>query len=229
MKKFREICTTVIVAAGAVSVLIGLYKWAVHQNISWITLLSTLFVTAIVFAVFKFLLIDPLKEKSDSLDKKINSNFDSLKQTTHEIYNAVMELQKDANPLHPLSPKAIGDWATQNSPLELNPKGRSLADTSGVSKIVEDNLPSLMDRLERLKLKTAYDVQNKAFFELGSFVLQTPDIEKKLKDFVFNNPSFGGKNIGFPDVIFVGSLLLRNKYLEKHKELKGDETEQPRV
>ena len=221
MKKFTEVCSAIVAAGAAVGVLIALYNWTKYQDISWVTAFSTLFITLLVFLVFKYVFLDPIKVKNDKLDGSLKK----LNETTHSIFDAVMELQKENNPLHPLSPKAFGEWAVGNSPLELNPKGNKLARESGILKAVEDNVSILIDSIEKLKLRTAYDVQVKAFSELGSFILKTPSLEKEIKDFVFNNPTFEGKNIGFPDVIFVGSLHLRNKYLDKHPKLKENETE----
>jgi hypothetical protein len=222
MKTIRLIATTIAAVGAAVAVLIGLCNWAKLQNISWMTLLSTLFVTLIAFLLVYFIIIDPLKKKNKNIEDKIDSSLKGLKEITQDIFNAVRELQQNSGSecVHTLSPKASSDWAMAGSPLKLNVSGKILLEKSGIDKIIDVNIEKLILMLEGLTLNTAYDVQTKSFSILGDFILETAEFEKKIKNFVFNNPTVENRNIGFSDVIFVGSLLLRDEYLKKHPELK---------
>ena len=222
MKTIKSISTTIILVGSATGILIGLYNWAKSQDISWMTFLATLFITLISFFILYFLVIEPMKKKNKNIEDKIDSNFKGLKETTRDIFNAIRELQKKSgiDCLHTLSPKASGDWAVSGSPLKLNTSGKFLLEKSNVYKIINENIEQLILKMEELQLRTAYDVQAKSFSVLGDFILETIEFEKKIKDFVFNNPTVAGRNIGFPDVIYVGSLLLRDEYLKRHQELK---------
>ena len=206
----------------AAGVLIALWNWARSQEISWMTLITTLFVSLIVLIIFYFFVIEPVKKKNKAIEDKIDGNFSLLKKTTLDIFDAVRELQLKTGSecLHALSPKATGEWAVSGSPLKLSVSGKKLLTESNIDKLVQDNIEKLIPKIEELKLNTAYDVQVKSFSVLGDFVLKTPELEKKIKEFAFNNPVVEGKNIGFSDIIFVGSILLRDAYLSRHPELK---------
>lgn len=233
MKTIRLIATTIIAVGGAAGVLITLWAWTNSQkDISWMTFFVTLFITLIAFLVLYFIFIEPaekknkifaekMDQKNKTIEEKMDSNFNWIKNTLKDVLYAIEEIQKDdsRNFQHTLSPKSIDGWAVSGRPLKLSESGKKLLEKSAMDRLVSENMEKLILKIEELKLETAYDVQDKSFSVLAEFVLETPELEKKIKDFVFNNPVVEGRNIGFRDVIYVGSLVVRDKYLEKHLEL----------
>ena len=104
------------------------------------------------------------------------------------------------------------NYAQVKSPTQLKPAGRKLLKESGMQKIVDDNLSNFLEELKRQNLKSAYDVERNSFYVLKS--LEEIDLVIPLKDYIFNNPG-----INLDSLFFVGSLYLRDEYLERHKEL----------
>lgn len=109
------------------------------------------------------------------------------------------------------------DYALARSPKDLSEAGNRLLEESGVRKIVDDHLNQFIENLEKLNLKSAYDVEQKSFYILKG--LEKSNISIPLKNFLYQNPTFLGKPVSFNDIFFVGGLYLRDKYLEKHPEL----------
>ncbi|TXH08226.1 MAG: hypothetical protein E6Q06_00055 [Candidatus Moraniibacteriota bacterium] len=230
MKKLTDFCLLIVALSGAVTAVYTLLKWVLTKNVSWITLLSTLVITAVMFVFFYVYFFRPIKSSGTKLEAKITTGFQSLNNTTKEIFEAVREIQvtNGGSYLHPLSPRSASDWVVGNSPLVLNDSAKILVERSGIDKVVSENKNELIAELEKLNLKTAYDVQLKAFPQLGEFILDNPAIEKKIKDYVYNNPTIEGKDkpISFSDVVFVGSIELRDAYLDKYPKLKEDASEE---
>lgn len=229
MKIIKSIASTIIAVGGATAILIALWTWTKsQQDISWMTFFVTLFIVTIAFLLLYFLIIEPIKKKNELIEKKIDKNFVWLKECTENIFEAVRELQSRGGNefLHTLSPKSADGWAIPGSPLKLSESGKILLKKSTVDKIVGENIEDLILKIEELKLSTAYDVQDKSFLVLAEFVLRTSNLEKEIKDFVFNNPVVEKRNIGFRDVIYVGSLLLRDEYLKRHPELESIDSQQ---
>jgi len=152
--------------------------------------------------------------------------FRDLKQEVVDIYHASREMQlhleKDGGatrltPMHRLNKLT---WAAGNSPLELNALGKGLAHDSGIEKMVQDNDVELIGLVEDKNPPTALDVEQCSSKILSEFVLGNKLLEKEIKDFVFNHPVYKEKEISLNDIFFVGGLLLRDAYFERHPELK---------
>ena len=226
MKKIRLIASTIASVGAAGTVVVVVFNWAKTQNISWMTLFVTLFIVLVVLLVSYFAFIEPVNRNGKNIESKMDGYFRNMNRTIQDIYNAVREIQ-NSNPssicLHPLSPKSMSEWAEAGSPLKLSGAGEKLREGSRIDLIVSENSEKLIAILEKQKLDTALDVQERSFTVLADFILSDPVLSKKVKNFVFNNPKVGNRNIGFPDVIFVGSILLRDRYLDKHKELKENQ------
>jgi hypothetical protein len=162
-----------------------------------------------------------------AIQKRMDDNFEWIKKNMQNIFDILRELHDAVREIqvrvggefvHTLSPKAIDGWAISGSPLKLSEAGKNLLKKSTIDEIVSENAEKLILKIEELKLTTAYDVQDKSFSVLAEFVLKTPELEKRIKDFVFNNPVVEDRHIGFRDVIYVGSLQLRDEYLKRHSE-----------
>ncbi len=105
-----------------------------------------------------------------------------------------------------------GNVSTAHSPQELNNTGERIILESGIKKIIDDDLTSLISSLEQLNLKTALDVEQESFYVLKN--MEDSDKFIPVKHYLYNNPK---RNMYL--VIFAGALYLRNKYLAKHKDI----------
>ena len=148
-----------------------------------------------------------------------------LKTEVIDLHNATREIQLHLenpprrarlSPMHRLDKLA---WAVANSPFQLNDKGQSLANASGISALVELNRVNMIAQLSKTNPPTGLDVEQCSFKILGEYVEQNKEEENKIKEFIFKNPVFEGKEIGIEDVLFVGGILLRNEYFKVHPEL----------
>lgn len=122
------------------------------------------------------------------------------------------------NPLHTLEEKL--DWSKMNSPMFLNDDGNALLVESPIKKFVEDRKSELLKFIEDKNPTTAYDVQRHAMEAVSKFIKEDMETTNKIKDFVYHHPIFKGKEVEIPAILFVGSLHLREEYLNKHEELK---------
>lgn len=162
----------------------------------------------------------PIKIKVED----IKTNFDDLHNATREIQHYLKNKKKSGlNPVHTLDKLT---WATANSPLVLNEKGKNLAIKSGIQKIIKDKSNELIALLENCNPTTAYDVEQYSVKVISDYISNKPELEKQIKDFIYNNPVVDNETIQFEDLYFVGSIELRDIYLNKHKEIKSDEKEQ---
>ncbi len=103
-------------------------------------------------------------------------------------------------------------YAKGQSPLRLNEDGEWLLKESGIKKFIDDALEILLTRLEEKKLTNALDLEDEAFR-----VVEENEQEREVagfKNFLYNNPE---ETIG--NILFVGSIYLRDKYLEIHPEI----------
>jgi len=144
-----------------------------------------------------------------------------IKTTVTDLHNATRENQQTVfpkkKPLHFLEKLT---WSHANSPLQLNKRGKTLLEKSGMDRIVESNMPRLIKLLLETKPQTSYDVQENAFHVLSGFVSDEEKISKQVKTFIYNTPQIDEKEIGIPDLVYVGSLVLRDQYLKEHSEIK---------
>lgn len=117
-------------------------------------------------------------------------------------------------------------FSGKHSPRQLNQNGIELLKDSGADKVLEANMDFFIKKMEVIKPKTAYDVE-----DLASTVLlaeSNDDIFIPLKSWVYNAPTRELKNddgsvkmqdVELDDIIFVMSLPLRDKYLELHPDI----------
>lgn len=66
--------------------------------------------------------------------------------------------------------------------------------------------------MEQQKIRNLQDVEQQSFYVLKE--TEDDKIADPLKNYLYNNPT---RNIN--TIFFVGSIYLRDKYLEKHPEL----------
>ncbi len=108
------------------------------------------------------------------------------------------------------------------SPIQLTPAGSDLLSKFGGDIYIENSLNRLITLMEVQNFKSALDVQNHAR------VLLSDEVEKedfvKIKNYIFNNPvyKYDDKDIqlNLLTIISVMSIYLRDKYFEKHPELR---------
>lgn len=124
---------------------------------------------------------------------------------------------------------SIRDFSDKHSPRTLNTYGLDILEKSGGMKFLEENKGFLVGEIEKLKPKTALDVEN---FALGVLRFRSnDDIFIPLKNWVYNAPSMEvagedgaltKKDISMDDVLFIVSLPLRDIYLKEHPDLMTD-------
>lgn len=149
--------------------------------------------------------------------RDVKQEVNDLHYATKEIQNHLLKSgKKGFEPTHVLDKVA---WAKSKSPFTLNERGSSLASESGMDSIIEENEEELVAHIELKKPTTGFDVEQYAFQVVNDFVEKNTEIITIVKRFIYNNPVFEEKEISLEDVYFVGSLILRDKYLKKHPEI----------
>lgn len=102
---------------------------------------------------------------------------------------------------------------TTHSPKKLNDIGEKILTESSIKQIIDNNKKVFFGDLDALKLKTALDVEEKAFYAIDKRKEDT--LFNPLKTYIYNNP---GTDVY--TCLFVGSLYLRDLYLAAHPDLK---------
>lgn len=158
------------------------------------------------------------KSVSDKLDEQIIPKLDALANESMKINSATNAIityliTKDKNAALVFQSR---------SPVILTDTGIKLLETSGGRKYIDDNIEYLLSKMEQGKYKSALDVQNTATkiivdeFNSDGF---TP-----IKNYIFENPTvkIGKANLDNSLALIsrIMSLQLRDKYFEKHPELK---------
>lgn len=193
-----------------VNILISIVDWCVSHgfSVAQITLL-------LLTILFYFKSFSPLVKKVNS----IKTNFDDLHNATREIQLHLKTKRGGLTPMHGLEKL---NWANSNSPFILNQRGEWLSEESGIREIINTNSASLIGALEKDGPSNGYDVELFAMKEVANYVESNLEISKKIKDFIYKNPVYETKEIGLNDIYFVGSMILRDLYLQKHTEIKLD-------
>lgn len=163
--------------------------------------------------------------------RQLRSDMASARECLTDVNYASREMQKKVQdvilkikgmdewkPLHSLPEKLA--WSKGNSPLDLNEDGKQLFDRSNVGSFVESKKNELISKIEAKNPKTRYDVQEMSFGILSEYIREHEEDITKIKEFIYENPQINGKETSIPAVIFVGSLELRDLYLQLHKDLK---------
>ncbi len=146
-----------------------------------------------------------------------------IKDEILDIHNASMEMQKclDGNfenytPIHMLEKLR---WSTPHSPLDLNEAGEKLFKESKMDELMKGNMPKLIKLLDERKPDNRLDAQKLSFDILAKYIIEKKELLRQIKEFVYEHPKFEGNELNVADIIYVGSLVLRDEYLEKHSEL----------
>jgi len=112
-------------------------------------------------------------------------------------------------------------YSEAHSPRQLNAVGKKLYSESGAEALFTSLYDELLSDLEKRTPASFLDVESKS---LAVLLDKMNDSKlKELQDFAYNHPNFEGNALTFFDILYVMSLNLRNKYLEKHQEIKSDE------
>jgi hypothetical protein len=111
------------------------------------------------------------------------------------------------------------------SPIQLTDLGKELLNKSGGQEYIDQNSQNLISLMEKQNFKSALDVQNYAnsllinLFNTDEFV--------DIRNYIYQNPLFtSGKNsvqVNWPNINQVMGIYLRDKYFEKHPELRDAE------
>ena len=150
---------------------------------------------------------------------KINENVISTNEMVSEISKWVMKI--DNGMIDALAKKA--------SPLKMTAVGEELFEKSFSKKAIDGNLDFLIKELEKISPKTAFDVEDQAYSVL--FKNMGHDLFNEVKNFIYyspeiievTNPCDGNKSqvkISLQTLIRLMGIYLRDKYLEKHTEIK---------
>ncbi|MCA9364539.1 MAG: hypothetical protein KC736_01465 [Candidatus Moranbacteria bacterium] len=110
-------------------------------------------------------------------------------------------------------------WSRSNSPLQLTDNGRRLLLDSGMRAIVSEHLDELLELLEAEDNPTAYDVSENAIDVLVQFFSDRPDLDRSVKEYLFHHPELSGTILSMEDVFYVGSLMLRDAYFDRHPDM----------
>ena len=104
---------------------------------------------------------------------------------------------------------------SNQSPLEINPKGMEIIEKIGFKKVIENNSNILFKIVDELEPKSALDVESICIGIIRYLMSDKKNnIFKEVEDFLYNNPTYNN-----PEYFKTGGLYLRDKYLEKHPEL----------
>lgn len=182
------------------------------------------------YMIIHLFFLKPLRKDMSDIKSDLKTGINNvgkevggIKTEINSIYNATRELQKCIREgmkkelLHDLPNKSI--WANSSSPLHLNDSGRNLLFSSGAKKMIDESEKSLVKKLNDKNIQTAYDLEKEALMVIDDFISSDREKDRKIKNFLYNNPKFLGNVIDFRDIIFVGSIYLRDKYLGKYPEL----------
>ena len=112
------------------------------------------------------------------------------------------------------------NFSNANSPIVLNNDGKLLLEKSGANTYLKNNSVFLVKELSKLRIDSALDVEREAFILLSSKSISDHKF-KEIKDFIYNRTKVNSKQVTLSDVLYVMSIRLRDKYLEKHPELKS--------
>lgn len=156
--------------------------------------------------------------------KEIKDSFSNLHNAGLEMQNHLGKGKKGRlDPIHKLDRLS---WAVSHSPFQLNDMGENLYKSSGLEDVIKRYGDRLLKKMYENKPSTGYDVEKCSFHAIEEFVLSEKEIETNIKNFIYKNPVFEGKEVGLGDIFFVGSIKLRDMYFEKHPETNtGDEKE----
>ena len=119
-----------------------------------------------------------------------------------------------------VAPNTLVEWTeivsannyTTTSPKKLNNTGKQILTDCSIKQIIDGNTGVFLNDLDSMGLKTALDVEEKSFYVLDN--RKEEDIFKSLKNYIYNH-----SDVDIYTCLFVGSLYLRDLYLQQHPNL----------
>jgi hypothetical protein len=178
---------------------------------SWLGKISDLILSDLKTAIIGRL--SSVETKIDRIEvdtSEIKGGLKNLNSRVFKLESATVEIQgmiKRAGGLI-CQPLEVGP----GSPLKLTKYGEELSKKVNAVKFIEDNEAILFSWIDAKNTKTSYDVQvaSKKILEEN---LSNP-IMNNFKSFSYNNP------LDINIILNVASIILRDKYLGKHPEIK---------
>lgn len=149
---------------------------------------------------------------------EINRTVMSTNEMVSEISKWVMKMDNGM----------IDTLAKKASPLKMTPIGEVLFEKSFSKKAIDENIDFLIEELEKIAPKTAFDVEDQSYSVLFKNIGH--DLFNEVKNFIYYSPetielidpSDGEKEqikISLQTLIRLMGIYLRDKYLERHTEI----------
>lgn len=112
------------------------------------------------------------------------------------------------------------------SPRELTDLGIKILTDSGGKKFIDDRADTFVGGLEKQNFTSGLDVENHISVMMTE-MFYNDDSLKPVKDFLFQHPSYRVDDktnlpLDITVMVLIMGLYLRNKYFEKHPDLKKD-------
>jgi len=152
----------------------------------------------------------------DNYLPKLEKTIDKLDKAIGSINRLVFYLGNNDKNMKP-------DIFMANSLLQLSDIGKEILRVTGGEEFVDKNINHLMRLMDDAKYKSALDVENNSFLVIMN--QSDSDDFTKIKNYIYNNPVLKSNNItiglNINLVSQVMGIYLRDKYLEKHIELKS--------
>lgn len=169
-----------------------------------------------LFFVFLYLVTGRFRSLSDSLRVILNTTERLNDIMTRTVPRVLHGLEKkdfaDSGSESELIRIMSSQYTTRESPLKLNSRGKDLLESSGTRKVIDSNLDSLIEDMEKEKLDNLLDIELRCLCVLKR--------KKDDKEFISaKNYAWNNSNISINNIFYVGSIYLRDKYIEKHPEL----------
>ena len=119
--------------------------------------------------------------------------------------------------------KCLANWARilssdlhgQQSLRQLNELGQEIIHKSGIKEFIDSHLGELTEELWKHRLPVVEEIEVAAFVALEKFIKDLEDGESLFEPYLYSNP-----NISMQMLAYVGSLYLRDKFLEANPEWK---------
>lgn len=112
---------------------------------------------------------------------------------------------------------ATEDIILSQSPKRLTEEGERILRDSGIQKIIDSSLDGFISKLKKKHLKGPLELEEQCLY-----LLKNEKDEKatlRLENYLYNHPEYTINTI-----LLVGSIYLRDKYLEKHSDILKEET-----
>ena len=136
-----------------------------------------------------------IEEIKGTLDTKIEPDLKNVRERFGIVESKVESLWKDK-------------YAPGSSPRQLNERGTSILEESGIKEIIDKNKAKLLKAVKDKNMKNAYDAENAIFSVMQELSKHCPDVEDKLKEGAFRSGA------DFDGVLFVGAIYLRDLIFE---------------